>query len=106
MDSARQEAGAVGTDRIDSVAVSRESRLELALVHLRAALDAQALRLPVELLLGALMTHRHGASFRADRFSLPLPHPRAVQTSGQLGHANPSVTLSTYAPLFAQATRQ
>jgi hypothetical protein len=46
---------------VGSVALPRDGSLELALAHLRAALDPEALRLPVELLLGALLTRRHGS---------------------------------------------
>jgi hypothetical protein len=41
-----------------------DSSFELALVHLRAALDSEALSLAVELLLGALSSLRHGPPFK------------------------------------------
>src|SRR5215471_8354474 len=52
-------AGAVDWSARRSVAPTRESSLQLALVHLGAPLDVQALRLPIELLLGPLTPHCH-----------------------------------------------
>jgi hypothetical protein len=53
-------AGAgVGTDRVGSVTASCQRGLQLSLVHFRAALDVQPLRLLVELLFCPFLTHRH-----------------------------------------------
>jgi hypothetical protein len=57
-----------------SVALPREGSLELALAHLRAPLDAEALRLPIELLLRALLAGRHGVT--------PFPLPFVVRYPG------------------------
>lgn len=55
-----------------SVAPTLERRLQLSLVHLRTSLDVEALRLPVELLFGSLVTHRHDqTSLRRSCIALP-----------------------------------
>jgi hypothetical protein len=62
-----------------------DSSLELALVHLRAALDSETLSLAVELLLRALSSLRHGPPFklRLIRISLGYLIEAASNTASQ-----------------------
>src|SRR5262249_39075727 len=72
--TAPAEASAVNCrSRRRSVALTCQGCLQLPLVHLRAPLDAEALRLPIELFLGPILTHSHNRP-PFESISCRLPH--------------------------------